>query len=228
MSTELVIYQDEAGRFGADPYADMVAAAKARQRRLEFVAWEARRERERQAEEARQRHEECVRQIAEDRERARALIHRPKRKIWKDKPKPKAKPDPQFEAADQFVLPAQKGRIIVRVVSRNYGIPYMDVFSAKRNADIVACRMVAVAMVKKKLPQWSLPQTGRFFGGRDHTTALYSIRKISDRLQWDEEFQSRFASLEAQIEAEFEAESLRKRVVEPVGRIERVVAECTA
>ena len=54
-----------------------------------------------------------------------------------------------------------------------------DMLSARRTANVVAPRQIAMA-IAKHLTLRSLPEIGRRFGGRDHTTALHAIRKF----QW--------------------------------------------
>ena len=54
----------------------------------------------------------------------------------------------------------------------------MDMRSARRTANIVRPRQVAMYLAKT-LTLRSLPEIGRRFGGRDHTTVLHAVRKIT-------------------------------------------------
>lgn len=87
--------------------------------------------------------------------------------------------------------------IQVRVCNQ-YGVTRADLLSARRTADIVRPRQVAFYLAKK-LTAKSLPQIGRAFGGRDHTTALHGIRKISELMTRDEVFAQLVADLEAEL-----------------------------
>jgi len=59
-----------------------------------------------------------------------------------------------------------------------------EIMSQRRSADIVRARQVA-CFVSTKLTFWSLAEVGRFFGGRDHTTILHSVRKITGKVKSD-------------------------------------------
>jgi chromosomal replication initiator protein len=61
--------------------------------------------------------------------------------------------------------------------ARYYGVSLADMLSARRTAVVVLPRQVAYYLAKM-LTAKSLPEIGRRFGGRDHTTALSGIRKI--------------------------------------------------
>lgn len=66
---------------------------------------------------------------------------------------------------------------IQRVVAKHYGVSRLDLVSARRTADVVRPRQVAMYLAKK-LTSRSLPDIAGRFGGRDHTTALHAVRKI--------------------------------------------------
>lgn len=66
---------------------------------------------------------------------------------------------------------------IQRVVARQYNLSRSDLLSARRTANIVRPRQVAMYM-SKVLTLRSMPEIGRRFGGRDHTTVLHAVRKI--------------------------------------------------
>ena len=67
---------------------------------------------------------------------------------------------------------------IQEVVARQYGVSRFDLLSSRRTANIVRPRQVAMYLCKT-LTLRSLPEIGRRFGGRDHTTVLHAVRKIS-------------------------------------------------
>lgn len=54
-----------------------------------------------------------------------------------------------------------------------------DLKSARRSKELVKVRQLAVFEVRKQRPDMSLPAIGRWFGGRDHTTILHSVNKIT-------------------------------------------------
>jgi len=67
---------------------------------------------------------------------------------------------------------------IQKAVADFYSIKVADMYSKKRPANIARPRQIAMFMAKE-LTQKSLPEIGELFGGRDHTTVLHAVRKIS-------------------------------------------------
>ena len=80
-----------------------------------------------------------------------------------------------------LIRPAEPKRVriedIQRVVARQYNISRADLLSSRRTANVVRPRHVAMYLAKI-LTLRSLPEIGRRFGGRDHTTVLHAVRKI--------------------------------------------------
>jgi chromosomal replication initiator protein len=66
---------------------------------------------------------------------------------------------------------------IQRIVARHYNVSRGDLLSSRRTANVVRPRQVAMYLAKT-LTLRSLPEIGRRFGGRDHTTVLHAVRKI--------------------------------------------------
>ncbi|WP_231970827.1 chromosomal replication initiator protein DnaA [Polynucleobacter necessarius] len=73
---------------------------------------------------------------------------------------------------------------IQKAVADFYSIKVADMYSKKRPANIARPRQIAMFMAKE-LTQKSLPEIGELFGGRDHTTVLHAVRKISDERAHD-------------------------------------------
>ena len=71
---------------------------------------------------------------------------------------------------------------ILRVVSRHYGVSRGDLLSERRHRSVVWPRQIGMYLAKQ-LTSRSLPEIGRRFGGRDHTTVLHAIRKIDKLLE---------------------------------------------
>jgi chromosomal replication initiator protein len=66
---------------------------------------------------------------------------------------------------------------ILRIVSRHYAVSKQDILSDRRHRSVVRPRQVGMYLAKH-LTSRSLPEIGRRFGNRDHTTVLHAIRKI--------------------------------------------------
>jgi chromosomal replication initiation ATPase DnaA len=65
---------------------------------------------------------------------------------------------------------------VQRQIALEFGITRDDLLSARRTREVVRPRQIAMA-VAKALTLHSLPEIGRRFGGRDHTTVLHAVRK---------------------------------------------------
>jgi len=73
---------------------------------------------------------------------------------------------------------------ILRTVSKHYGVNRGDLLSGRRNRSIVRPRQIGMYLAKM-LTSRSLPEIGRRFGNRDHTTVLHAIRKIEQLMSDD-------------------------------------------
>ena len=73
---------------------------------------------------------------------------------------------------------------ILRTVSKHYGVNRGDLLSGRRNRSIVRPRQIGMYLAKL-LTSRSLPEIGRRFGNRDHTTVLHAIRKIEQLMNDD-------------------------------------------
>ncbi len=71
---------------------------------------------------------------------------------------------------------------IQKTVADYYKIKVSDMYSKKRPASIARPRQIAMYLAKE-LTQKSLPEIGELFGGRDHTTVLHAVRKITGERQ---------------------------------------------
>jgi chromosomal replication initiator protein len=84
-------------------------------------------------------------------------------------------------AVRDLVRPQDPRRVkiedIQRVVARQYNVSRADLLSSRRTANVVRPRQIAMYLAKA-LTLRSLPEIGRRFGGRDHTTVLHAVRKI--------------------------------------------------
>jgi chromosomal replication initiator protein len=73
---------------------------------------------------------------------------------------------------------------IQRKVAEHYNIRLSDMIGPKRLRIIARPRQVAMYLAKQLTPR-SLPEIGRRFGGRDHTTIMHGVRKIEDLMATD-------------------------------------------
>lgn len=76
---------------------------------------------------------------------------------------------------------------IQKRVAEYFSIKISDMQSARRSQNVARPRQVAMYL-SKLLTSRSLPDIGRKFGGRDHTTVLHAVRKVEQLLNEDREF----------------------------------------
>src|SRR6202158_3028657 len=88
---------------------------------------------------------------------------------------------------------------IQRVVARQYNVSRADLLSSRRTANVVRPRQVAMYLAKT-LTLRSLPEIGRRFGGRDHTTVLHAVRKIENLVGNDSTLAEEIESLKRQLQ----------------------------
>lgn len=73
---------------------------------------------------------------------------------------------------------------IQEAVSKFYGIGREDLLTPRRIPGLVQPRQVAMYLTRE-LTSLSLPQIGKAFGGRNHSTVLYAVRKVANRVHSD-------------------------------------------
>jgi chromosomal replication initiator protein len=104
-----------------------------------------------------------------------------------------------------LIRPQEPKRIkiedIQRVVARQYNVSRSDLLSSRRTANVVRPRQVAMYLAKT-LTLRSLPEIGRRFGGRDHTTVLHAVRKIEALVNKDTALCEEVESLKRQLQQE--------------------------
>jgi len=88
--------------------------------------------------------------------------------------------------------------VIQKVVADHYGLRVADLKSKNNSRKIALPRQVAMYLCKQ-LTKASLPEIGREFGGKHHTTVLHSINKIADIYQREGNFHRLINSLIASI-----------------------------
>jgi chromosomal replication initiator protein len=88
---------------------------------------------------------------------------------------------------------------IQRVVARQYNVSRADLLSSRRTANVVRPRQVAMYLAKT-LTLRSLPEIGRRFGGRDHTTVLHAVRKIESLVNTDNALAEEIELLKRQLQ----------------------------
>jgi chromosomal replication initiator protein len=88
---------------------------------------------------------------------------------------------------------------ILQIISKHYSVSRPDLLSPRRARSIVRPRQIGMYLAKK-LTSRSLPEIGKRFGGRDHSTVLHAVRKIEELLKGDEKLAREIALLTRMIE----------------------------
>lgn len=111
-------------------------------------------------------------------------------------------PKPVWFSIEEEIGTPQPRRVkieeIQRAVAERYGVSRGDLLSSRRTANVVRPRQVAMYL-SKKLTLRSLPEIGRRFGGRDHTTVLFGVRKIETLMALDIDLFEEVETLHAEL-----------------------------
>jgi len=101
-----------------------------------------------------------------------------------------------------LVLGVQPARIkvddIIRIVSRHFAVSKADIISQRRHRSVVRPRQIGMYLAKH-LTSRSLPEIGRRFGDRDHTTVLHAIRKIDREVEENPRLKEEIEDLKRQL-----------------------------
>ncbi|MCC7017577.1 MAG: chromosomal replication initiator protein DnaA [Rhodospirillales bacterium] len=76
---------------------------------------------------------------------------------------------------------------IQKRVAAHFNVRLADMFSERRSRSVARPRQIAMYLAKQ-LTQRSLPEIGRKFGGRDHTTVMHAVRKVEELRTQDQAF----------------------------------------
>ncbi|ADU64760.1 chromosomal replication initiator protein DnaA [Desulfurispirillum indicum S5] len=87
---------------------------------------------------------------------------------------------------------------IQRQVSLRFNLKTNDLKSKNRSSELTHARHIAMYFCRK-LTNMSLPQIGREFGGRDHSTVVHAIKTVEAKSSNDDNFKVELESIENQI-----------------------------
>jgi chromosomal replication initiator protein len=88
---------------------------------------------------------------------------------------------------------------IQRIVARHFNVSRTELVSARRTRTVVKPRQVAMYLAKIMTPR-SLPEIGRRFGNRDHTTVLHAVRKVEGLAKEDTKLEQELELLQRLIQ----------------------------
>lgn len=87
---------------------------------------------------------------------------------------------------------------IIELVSTCTGISIARLKSIHRYRDIVEARQIAMYLIKK-YTTLTIEKIGALFGGRDHSTTIYSINTANDLLHSNENFKNKLLDIETKL-----------------------------
>jgi chromosomal replication initiator protein len=70
-------------------------------------------------------------------------------------------------------------KISKKTTAEYYNIKMSDILSKRRSRSVARPRQMAMFLAKE-LTNYSLPEIGESFGGRDHTTVIHACKKINE------------------------------------------------
>jgi len=83
---------------------------------------------------------------------------------------------------------------IQKTVAEYYNIKLSDLLSKRRSRSIARPRQMSMFLAKE-LTNYSLPEIGESFGGRDHTTVLHACKKIKELRDFNNEIEEDYRNL---------------------------------
>lgn len=103
----------------------------------------------------------------------------------------------------EYIEPPLPRRITVadtqRAVCDWFGLKMMDMRSARRTRTIARPRQIGMYLARELTPR-SMPEIGRIYGGRDHTTVLHACRQIEKLRKVDPELDSDVRAIRQDLE----------------------------
>jgi chromosomal replication initiator protein len=89
---------------------------------------------------------------------------------------------------------------IIDVVTDYFRVRLIDLQSERRSRSVNVPRQVCMYLIRQKTTRHSLEQIGGYFGNRDHTTVMHSIRNVEQRRQTEPDFDAQVRACEDLIE----------------------------
>jgi chromosomal replication initiator protein len=97
-----------------------------------------------------------------------------------------------------------RGRITVAAIQAEvadyFDVPAFELRSSRRSKSVVLARHIAIYLSRELTPK-SLPEIGRLFGDRDHTTIIHAIGRIGGLCGTDQKLAADVATLRERLAA---------------------------
>lgn len=95
---------------------------------------------------------------------------------------------------------------IKRIVADHFELTPAHLESPRRTAELARPRQIAMVLARELLPRKSLPDIGRAFGNRDHTTVMHAVRAVARRRADDASYDATYLALRTECETELKHE----------------------
>lgn len=106
----------------------------------------------------------------------------------------------RLDAPATPLVKAVRPQEVVEEVSRYFNLPPKEVCGPRRSRSVLIPRQVAMYLLRVDL-ELPLIEIGRFFGGRDHTTVMHAVEKISGNLSGSDSLRLDVANLRKSLRA---------------------------
>ena len=87
---------------------------------------------------------------------------------------------------------------ILRITARHYELESSDLKSKGRRHELVVPRQVAMYLIRELTPH-SYPEIGQFFSGRDHSTIMYAVQKVTEQMEEDKELGTKVREIKEEL-----------------------------
>jgi chromosomal replication initiator protein len=88
---------------------------------------------------------------------------------------------------------------IIDLVTKEFGILPDDVFKKCRKHEIVMSRHISMLLIRTHDPAVTLKNLGGYFGGKDHTTVMHSLKTIRNLMQTDDVLKDKVQKIQEMI-----------------------------
>ena len=87
---------------------------------------------------------------------------------------------------------------ILRAVAKHFEVEANDLKSKGRRQELVLPRQVAMYLIRELTPN-SYPDIGQFFSGRDHSTVMYAVQKVSEQIKEDRNLDYKLRTIQEEL-----------------------------
>lgn len=82
-------------------------------------------------------------------------------------------------------------KIYLQIACKALFVKLKDVISKNRSRELSEARFILISILKREFPSLSLKQIGKKFGGRDHSTVIYSLNVYNDLMKSSPNFRQK-------------------------------------